>query len=138
MCLCNSDLPVCITLEYTIMAESLERCFSRALLKHFPTEDGDTDEEFHVGSEDRDRKEKKKSKCNRPSGPDSLIRATEQVQKRKATNNQDKLHLASQPPPLHYNGPSYPHNIHLGQQQAGIMYPAQQVRPQSVLKVAYC
>lgn len=120
--------------EYTIMAESLERCFSRALQKHLPTEDADTDEEFHVGSEERDRKEKKKSKSNRQSGPDSLIRATEQVQKRKATNNgkgnnphQDKLNLALQPPPLHYNnGLSYHHNIYPGQQQAGIMHPAQQ------------
>lgn len=128
------------------MAESLERCFSRALLKHFPTEDGDTDEEFHVGSEERVGKEKKKSKSHRPSGPDSLIRATEQVQKRKATNNgngnnqyQDKLNSALQPPPLHYsNGPSYHHNMHPGQQQAGILHPAQQVRPQSVLKIAYC
>lgn len=119
------------------MAESLERCFSRALLKHFPTEDGDTDEEFHVGSEDRDRKEKKKSKSHRPSGPDSLIRATEQAQKRKITNNgnnqhQDILNSPSQHASLHYsNGPSYHHNMHPGQQQAGIMHPAQQVRPQS-------
>ncbi|XP_056596030.1 chromatin remodeling regulator CECR2 isoform X1 [Triplophysa dalaica] len=118
--------------EYTKMADSLERCFSRALLKHFPTEDGDTDEEFHVGSEDRDRKEKKKSKSHRPSGPDSLNRAIEQAQKRKITNNgnnqhQDILNSPSQHPSLHYsNGISYHHNMHPGQQQAGIMHSAQQ------------
>ncbi|XP_067291799.1 chromatin remodeling regulator CECR2 isoform X2 [Pseudorasbora parva] len=118
--------------EYTIMAESLERCFSRALLKHFPSEDGDTDEEFHVSSEDRDRKDKKKSKSHKQSGPESLIRATEQVQKRKTSNSgkgnnqQDKLKSALQPPPLHYsNGPPYPH-IYPGQQQAGMLHPAQQ------------
>ncbi|XP_051975468.1 chromatin remodeling regulator CECR2 isoform X1 [Xyrauchen texanus] len=120
--------------EYTIMAESLERCFSRALLKHFPSEDGDTDEEFHVSSEDRERKEKKKNKSHRQSGPESLIRATEQVQKRKSTNSgkgnnqqQDKPKFASQhPPPNYSNGPSHFHNIHPGQQQPGILHPAQQ------------
>lgn len=125
--------------EYTIMAESLERCFSRALLKHFPSEDGDTDEEFHVSSEDRDRKDKKKSKSHKQSGPESLIRATEQVQKRKTSNSgkgnnqqQDKFRSALQPPPPHYsNGPPYPHNIYQGQQQAGMLHPAQQVRPHS-------
>ncbi|XP_048015611.1 cat eye syndrome critical region protein 2 homolog [Megalobrama amblycephala] len=120
--------------EYTIMAESLERCFSRALLKHFPSEDGDTDEEFHVNSEDRDRKDKKKGKSHKQSGPESLIRATEQVQKRKTSNSgkgnnqqQDKLKSALQPPPPHYsNGPPYPHNFYPGQQQAGMLHPAQQ------------
>ncbi len=122
------------------MAESLERCFSRALLKHFPAEDGDTDEEFHVNSEDRDRKDKKKSKSHKQSGPESLIRATEQVQKRKTSNSgkgnnqqQDKPKSALQYPPPHYtNGPPHPHNIHLGQQQGGMLHPAQQVRLHSL------
>uniref|UniRef100_A0A4W5RGU5 CECR2 histone acetyl-lysine reader n=1 Tax=Hucho hucho TaxID=62062 RepID=A0A4W5RGU5_9TELE len=71
--------------EYSIMAESLERCFSRALLKHFPSEDGDTDEEFHVSGEDRerDRKEKRRSKGNKQAGPGSLIRATEQASRKR-------------------------------------------------------
>lgn len=113
-CLC-----VCVSSEYTIMAESLERCFSRALLKHFPSEDGDTDEEFHVSKEERDRKDKKKSKNSRQSGPESLIRATEQVQKRKAPSSgkggkeENKPKSAPLPPAYHY--PSGPQNLHPGQ-----------------------
>lgn len=147
LCVCvRLCLPVCISSEYTIMAESLERCFSRALLKHFPAEDGDTDEEFHVSSEDRDRKDKKKSKSHKQSGPESLIRATEQVQKHKTSNSgkgnnqqQDKPKFALQYPPPHYtNGPPHPHNIHPGQQQAGMLHPAQQVRLHSLHKKKMC
>lgn len=69
--------------EYTIMAESLERCFSRALQKHCP-EDCDSDEEFHVSTDDKDRKERKRSKGQRQAGPESLLRATELAQRRKA------------------------------------------------------
>lgn len=64
------------------MAESLERCFSRALQKHCP-EDCDSDEEFHVSADDKDRKEKKRSKGQRQAGPESLLRATELAQRRK-------------------------------------------------------
>ncbi|XP_066505217.1 chromatin remodeling regulator CECR2 [Hoplias malabaricus] len=125
--------------EYTIMAESLERCFSRALLKHFPSEDGDTDEEFHVSKEERDRKEKKKGKNSRHSGPESLIRATEQAQKRKTPSKGGKLPQEkspkSAPLPSAYpyaNGPSHPQNIHTGQPHPGngprasMYHPAQQ------------
>ncbi|XP_031420008.1 cat eye syndrome critical region protein 2 homolog isoform X2 [Clupea harengus] len=93
--------------EYTIMAESLDRCFIRALQKHLPSEDCDTDEEFHVSSDDRDRKERKRGKGQRQAGPDSLIRATELVQRRKAfpsgknstTGNENKFKMEALPPP---------------------------------------
>lgn len=128
--------------EYTIMAESLERCFSRALLKHFPSEDGDTDEEFHVTKEERERKEKKsKSKSSRQSGPESLIRATEQAQKRKAPSSgkggkgpQENGPESAQPPAYNYpNGPSYAQNIYPGQPypgdpRAAMYHPDQQQR----------
>ncbi|XP_061891862.1 chromatin remodeling regulator CECR2 [Entelurus aequoreus] len=69
--------------EYTVMAESLERCFNRALLKHLPSEDGDTDEEFHISREDKERKEKKRNRSSKHLGPESLIKATEEVQRKR-------------------------------------------------------
>lgn len=127
------------------MAESLERCFSRALLKHFPSEDGDTDEEFHLSKEDRDRerKDKKKSKSSRHSGPESLIRATEQVQKRKASSGgkggnqpqQNGSKYASGPLGFQFsNGQLHPHNMNTGQPrsgndpQHGMYHPSQQLQ----------
>ncbi|KAJ8002878.1 hypothetical protein DPEC_G00163530 [Dallia pectoralis] len=114
--------------EYSIMAESLERCFSRALLKHFPSEDGDTDEEFHVSGEERerDRKEKRRSKGPKQAGPESLIRATEQAsRKRTHPGGKGSTPMEAQPPPPPHwaNGPTHHH----GMPHPGNMYhPAQQ------------
>ncbi|XP_062316744.1 chromatin remodeling regulator CECR2 [Osmerus eperlanus] len=121
--------------EYTIMAESLERCFSRALLKHLPAEDADTDEEFHVSGEERERKEKRRSRGQKQAGPGSLIRATEQAQQRKRTAHGGKgstpveeqggkpAHL---PPPPHWaSGPPHPHGLHPGQGHPGQGHPGQ-------------
>ncbi|XP_053741004.1 chromatin remodeling regulator CECR2 [Synchiropus splendidus] len=111
--------------EYTTMAESLDRCFNRALLKHLPSEEVDTDEEFHISKEDKDRKEKKRKSSSKHSGPESLIKATEQVQRKinlqkgkgGALLEEDHGRFAHQPPHRHWaNGPPHhPHSLPPGQ-----------------------
>ncbi|XP_018558987.2 LOW QUALITY PROTEIN: chromatin remodeling regulator CECR2 [Lates calcarifer] len=129
--------------EYTIMAESLERCFSRALLKHFPSEDGDTDEEFHISREDKERKDKKRNRSSKHLGPESLIKATEQVQRKRNSqggkgstpSEEEDNRLTRPPPPPHWaNSPHHPHTMHPNQQRIhegdirGIYHPGQQLR----------
>ncbi|XP_053282877.1 chromatin remodeling regulator CECR2 isoform X1 [Pleuronectes platessa] len=129
--------------EYSIMAESLDRCFSRAILKHIPSEDCDTDEEFHINREDKERKDKKRNRGSKGSGPESLIKATEQVQRKRnsqggkgTTPSEEEEHkLTRPPPPPHWaNGPPHPHNlppshqrIHEGDMR-GLYHPGQQLR----------
>lgn len=136
------DVDVCLFPEYTIMAESLERCFSRALLKHFPSEDGDTDEEFHISREDKERKDKKRNRSSKHLGPESLIKATEQVQRKRNSqggkgstpSEEEDNRLTRPPPPPHWaNSPHHPHTMHPNQQRIhegdirGIYHPGQQV-----------
>ncbi|KAM4819727.1 chromatin remodeling regulator CECR2 [Thomomys bottae] len=52
--------------EYTKMSDNLERCFHRAMMKHFPSEDGDTDEEFWIREDEK--REKRRSRAGRSSG----------------------------------------------------------------------
>ncbi|XP_048873927.1 cat eye syndrome critical region protein 2-like isoform X2 [Brienomyrus brachyistius] len=95
--------------EYTMMAESLERCFAKALLKHFPSEEGDTDEEFHISSEDRERRERRRSRVQRSGGQaalDSLTRAAEKPARRRRDSQsgkggppQEEHRRKSSPPP---------------------------------------
>ncbi|XP_062402830.1 chromatin remodeling regulator CECR2 isoform X2 [Sardina pilchardus] len=116
--------------EYTFMAESLERCFSRALQKHCPPEDCDTDEEFHVSAEDKDRKERKRSKGQRQAGPEGLIRATELAHRRKAfpsgksTSNEKRCKTAAMPPSLMKSEPTTSPNAGLNQ-----MKPSTDIQP---------
>uniref|UniRef100_A0A8C7YPI4 CECR2 histone acetyl-lysine reader n=1 Tax=Oryzias sinensis TaxID=183150 RepID=A0A8C7YPI4_9TELE len=112
--------------EYTIMAESLERCFSRALLKHFPSEDCDTDEEFHVSREEKERKDKKRNRSNKHSGPESLIRATEQVQRKRNFPGGKGNGPSQEENHRRANGPGYPLSQLPQQQPRGMYHPGQQ------------
>lgn len=137
--LTTPDVCACLSPEYTIMAETLERCFNRAILKHFPSEDGDTDEEFHISTEDKERKDRKRSRGSKISGPESLIKATEQAQ-RKRTSQGDRGGALSEedkptrprPPPHWAGGPPHPHHLppnqqHMHGELRGMYHPGQQV-----------
>ncbi|KAM5298276.1 chromatin remodeling regulator CECR2 [Ctenodactylus gundi] len=59
--------------EYTKMSDNLERCFQRAMMKHFPGEDGDTDEEFWIREDEK--REKKRSRAGRSGGSHMWMRS---------------------------------------------------------------
>ncbi|XP_054442558.1 chromatin remodeling regulator CECR2 [Pteronotus mesoamericanus] len=59
--------------EYTKMSDNLERCFHRAMTKHFPGEDGDTDEEFWVREDEK--RERRRSRAGRGGGSQVCTRA---------------------------------------------------------------
>ncbi|XP_015272653.1 PREDICTED: cat eye syndrome critical region protein 2 [Gekko japonicus] len=51
--------------EYTKMAYNLERCFHRAMMKHFPGEDGDTDDEFWIREDGkREKRSRRTIRCS--------------------------------------------------------------------------
>lgn len=69
--------------EYTAMARSLRHCFCKALLKHFPGDDCDTDDDFHAAIKDRQYKDHRRGRGARSRGAlDRLARASGPARRR--------------------------------------------------------
>ncbi|XP_058937297.1 chromatin remodeling regulator CECR2 isoform X3 [Kogia breviceps] len=118
--------------EYTKMSDNLERCFHRAMLKHFPGEDGDTDEEFWVREEEKREKRRGRAArshvCTRSRDSEAPGRKQQPAEnggkslppgRRAASSGAGESSGSVQPPgeagtpnsrslpgPLHYGGPS--------------------------------
>ncbi|KAM4670907.1 chromatin remodeling regulator CECR2 isoform 1-T1 [Amazona ochrocephala] len=80
--------------EYTKMAYNLERCFHRAMMKHFPGEDGDTDEEFWIREDGR--REKRSRRTGRSSAGNVWTRSRDSD---GAGKRQQRLENGGKPPP---------------------------------------
>ncbi|XP_074051059.1 chromatin remodeling regulator CECR2 isoform X3 [Macrotis lagotis] len=118
--------------EYTKMSDNLERCFHRAMLKHFPGEDGDTDDEFWIREDEK--REKRKSRAGRGStgsiwtrsrDPEGSSRRQQPLENggkplppphRSSSSSDDQSSRTLQPPrevgPS--NGRSFSHPLHFG------------------------
>ncbi|XP_078198859.1 chromatin remodeling regulator CECR2 isoform X6 [Callithrix jacchus] len=118
--------------EYTKMSDNLERCFHRAMMKHFPGEDGDTDEEFWIREDEK--REKRRSRAGRsggshvwtrsrdPEGPSRKQQPVENGGKslpptRRAPSSGDGQSSSSTQPPREAgtsNGRGFSHPLHCG------------------------
>ncbi|XP_058512114.1 chromatin remodeling regulator CECR2 isoform X2 [Ochotona princeps] len=90
--------------EYTKMADNLERCFHRAMAKHFPGEDGDTDEEFWIREDEK--REKKRNRGARSSGSHVWTRSRDSEgpgKKQQAVENGGKSLPPTRRPPASGN-----------------------------------
>ncbi|XP_065489190.1 chromatin remodeling regulator CECR2 isoform X1 [Caloenas nicobarica] len=80
--------------EYTKMAYNLERCFHRAMMKHFPGEDGDTDDEFWIREDGK--REKRSRRTGRSSTGSVWTRSRDSEGPGK---RQQRLENGGKPPP---------------------------------------
>lgn len=114
------------------MSDNLERCFHRAMMKHFPGEDGDTDEEFWIREDEK--REKRRSRAGRSSGSHVWTRSRDSEgpsrkqqpvenggkslpPARQASSSRDDQGSSSAQPAREAgtsNGRAFPHSLHCG------------------------
>uniref|UniRef100_A0A8B9GJ91 Chromatin remodeling regulator CECR2 n=1 Tax=Amazona collaria TaxID=241587 RepID=A0A8B9GJ91_9PSIT len=126
--------------EYTKMAYNLERCFHRAMMKHFPGEDGDTDEEFWIREDGR--REKRSRRTGRSSAGNVWTRSRDSD---GAGKRQQRLENGGKPPPYRAasrsgnpmqpprevgpaNGRGFPRSLQYGGMPSPVPHPGQ-MRP---------
>ncbi|XP_032329190.1 cat eye syndrome critical region protein 2 isoform X1 [Camelus ferus] len=103
--------------EYTKMSDNLERCFHRAMAKHFPGDDGDTDEEFWIREDEKREKRRGRAgrggghACTRSRDPEGPSRRQQPVENGGKSLPPGRRAPSAQPPreggvsrPLHCSG----------------------------------
>ncbi|CAN2390466.1 ATP-dependent chromatin remodeling, partial [Pristimantis euphronides] len=109
--------------EYTQMAESLERCFKKALLKHLPEDDADSDGDTWIRTDEKEKHPKRRSRGRRSTAGDWRKSKEEGGRKRQSSESsmihqsspsedgEDRLHPAVNRTPKEL---IYPHPLQFG------------------------
>ncbi|KAM5172575.1 chromatin remodeling regulator CECR2 [Mantella aurantiaca] len=73
--------------EYTHMAENLERCFKKALLKHLPDDEGDSDGDSWIRIDNKEKPYKKRSHARRSNARDWRKSKMDRGRKRQSSES---------------------------------------------------
>ncbi|KAM8971847.1 chromatin remodeling regulator CECR2 [Pelodytes ibericus] len=108
--------------EYTHMAENVERSFKKAVLKHLPEDEGDSDGESWIRADDKEKPPKRRSQTRR-SKAGGWRKSREDGGNKKLSPESDKHGLSSPrqdedhlcPPTINASrGQLYPHPLQYG------------------------
>lgn len=122
--------------EYTQMAENLEQCFRKALLKHLPEDEGDSDGDSWIRIDNREKPFKRRSQARRSKVGGWRKSKLESGRKRQSSES-SLVHQSSPsedgedhlPPTTNKSakGQSYTHPLHYGGTQRPPFYPVDMV-----------
>ncbi|XP_077123199.1 chromatin remodeling regulator CECR2 [Ranitomeya variabilis] len=109
--------------EYTEMADSLERCFKKALLKHLPDDDAESDGDTWIRYDEKEKPSKRRSQ-GRGSRAGGWRKSKEEGGRKRQSSESSMIHQSSpsedgderlQPAVSRTpRGPAYPHPMQCG------------------------
>ncbi|XP_073400214.1 chromatin remodeling regulator CECR2 [Dendrobates tinctorius] len=129
--------------EYTEMADSLERCFKKALLKHLPDDDAESDGDTWIRYDEKEKPSKRRSQRRR-SRAGGWRKTKEEGGRKRQSSESSMIHQSSpsedgderlQPAVSRTaKGPAYPHPLQCGVTNRSSFHPRD--TPAAPLKLA--